>query len=248
MDSLKKEKLQKLLIFVKALEDSIKFIYQNDSNNIFRFSGYETYIRKYNQLAKSVGEELGSQDLIDFYLVDKIPSWASTLVPQQKVYFDSLLANISMLRALIETNLGLKESEIENLKNFLQSNLRKAIFDEPKNEIEIQDTIETIFISKGYTKGQDYDRETGRVKYSNKEFIPDFIIFKLSLAVEIKLCKNKDKSKKIVDEMNTDLLGYGKKYSNVLFIIYDIGTIKDEDEFKKDFNDKEGVSVIIVKH
>jgi hypothetical protein len=39
-----------------------------------------------------------------------------------------------------------KSEEILNLKNFLVSNLRKAVLHEPEKEIDIQDSIEQIFI------------------------------------------------------------------------------------------------------
>ena len=88
-----------------------------------------------------------------------------------------------------------------NLKNFLVSNLRKAVLHEPQKEIDIQDSIEQIFIGKGFTKGTDYDREVGRVKVSIKEYKPDFIFPKLDLALEVKFSKTVAKSKEIIDEI-----------------------------------------------
>lgn len=173
---------------------------------------------------------------------------ADAFANQQKNVFDSLLANVAILRALIESSLGVKENEIENLKNFLKNNLRKAVFAIPEDEEDIQDNIEKLFIGKGWQKGLDYDREVGRVKYSIKEYKPDFIISKLGLAIDVKLSKNKEKSKKIVDEINTDIMAYSKKYSNILFVVYDLGSIKNEEEFLHDLECKDKISVVIVKH
>jgi len=148
----------------------------------------------------------------------------------------------------IQVEKGLDEDEIINLKSFLKSNLRRAIFDEPQSEQKIQDTIEQLLIEKGLSKGIDYDREKGRVQVSIKECIPDFIFHKLDLSLEVKLCKDKNKSKRLVDEINADIKAYSKKFSNLLFLVYDFGIIRDEDEFKKDLDNKENISVIIIKH
>jgi hypothetical protein len=94
----------------------------------------------------------------------------------------------------------------------------------------------------------DYDRETGRVKVSIKEFVPDFIFQRLGLALEVKLSKDATKSRTIVDEINADIQAYGKKYAYVLFVVYDLGSIRDEQEFKRDLELLDSVTVIVVKH
>ena len=43
-------------------------------------------------------------------------------------------------------------------------------------------------------------------------------------------------------------MAYGKEYPFILFIVYDLGSIRDEVEFKRDLEASKGVSVIIVKH
>ena len=97
-------------------------------------------------------------------------------------------------------------------------------------------------------RGIDYDRETGRVKVSIKEVVPDFILPKLSLAIEIKLSKTGAKAKTIVDEINADIQAYGKKYNRILFVVYDLGTIRDTLEFTRDLEVTTGVEVIVIKH
>jgi hypothetical protein len=149
---------------------------------------------------------------------------------------------------LLENELNIRNDEIEDLKNFLQNKLRRAIFDKPDNEYQIQDAVEQLLIGRGLSKGLDYDRETGRVKVSVKEVIPDFIFSRLNLALELKFCKNKNKSKRLVDEINADIQSYKKKYNNLIFLIYDLGNIRDEVEFKNDLDNKDNTSVIIVKH
>ena len=122
------------------------------------------------------------------------------------------------------------------------------MFSEPALEVEVQNAIEQLLIGRGYQKGIDYDREVGRVKVSIKEVIPDFIFPRLGLALEVKLSKDKSKSRQIVDEINADIQAYSAKYAFILFVVYDLGSIRDEDEFKHDLQATDGVSVIVVKH
>jgi hypothetical protein len=97
-------------------------------------------------------------------------------------------------------------------------------------------------------KGTDYDRETGRVKNSGKESIPDFIFPVLNLCLEAKLSKTLENRRAIVDELNADIRAYAKLYDRQIYVIYDLGTIRDETEFKRDLENAPGVAVLIVKH
>ena len=94
-------------------------------------------------------------------------------------------------------------------------------------------------------KGTEYDRETGRVKTSGKELVPDFIFPHVKLCLEVKLSTSIDKRRAIVDEINADIRTYGTQYERQIYLVYDVGTIRDEAEFRRDL---ESVSVIIVKH
>lgn len=243
-----KEEIKKCLEEVIALEKAIKYIYETDAQNIWRFSDFNFYANKYNNLAKKVAELTGDYDFITVFYEDKLGNPFDTLPAQQKNIFDSLLANVLTLRALLETKIGYSDSEIENLKNFLQSKLRPAVFDKPKKEKDIQNALEKLLIGRGMNKGIDYDREVGRVKISSKEVIPDFIFPRLGLALEVKLCNENGKIKKIVDEINADIQAYGKAYDSILFVVYDIGFVRNEVEFKNGIEEGQKVSVIIVKH
>lgn len=244
-----KELLKNLFNNVKALEDSIKFIYRTtDQNEPFSFANYKMFMRKYNEIALLVAGQLEENIIFDIYDIEKIKDWDDVFRPQYKMYFDMVLGNIALLRSTIENMLDIKNEEIINLKNFFTSNLRKAILHEPENEAYIQDSIEQLLIGKGLAKGIDYDREVGRIKVSIKEYKPDFIFIKLDLALEIKLSKTKTKSKEVVDEINADIQAYGKGYSQLLFLIYDLGTIRDEEEFKNHIDNKDNIQLIIVKN
>ena len=167
----------------------------------------------------------------------------------QKKYFDEVYTDLSLLISFLEHAIGLKADEIQSLRDFFSANLRRAVFESPKHEKEIQNVVEQLLIGRGMNRGADYDREVGRVKVSIKEVVPDFIVPRLSLAIEIKLSKDKAKSKEIVDEINADIQAYGKKYSALIFIVYDLGSIQDESAFKQDLERSDGlIHVLVVKH
>jgi hypothetical protein len=126
--------------------------------------------------------------------------------------------------------------------------LRRVIFDLPDREIEIQEGIEGLIVGRGMAKGIDYDRETGRVKTSGKESVPDFVFPNLNLCLEVELSKSPDKLRAIVDEINADIRTYSTRYDRQLYIVYDLGIIRDEEEFKRDLEDAPGVSAVVVKH
>ena len=248
MNEKNKDKIREFLNLARALEEAIKLVYISDEQNITKYCGFKHFIKRYNNLVQEVVNELRVSLPLDLYDYEKIPGSMDTTIIQQKELFDSVASQILILRSYLENALGYKNDQIDNIKNFLKANLRKAIFNLPKNEIEIQNTIEMLLIGRGLSKSIDYDRERGRAQVSIKEFIPDFIFHKLDLALEVKLCKDKGKSKRLVDEINADIKAYSKKFPNLLFLVYDLGIIRDEDEFKKDLDNKENISVIIIKH
>lgn len=53
--------------------------------------------------------------------------------------------------------------------------------------------------------------------------------------------------KSLIDEINADILAYKTAYERVVFVIYDLGTIRDEAEFKSSIEAVEGVAVVIIK-
>lgn len=244
-----KDKLKEYLLFTNALLDSMEQSVKSSSeSNIWKHSSYQTYIRKYNILVKEVASVTSGTALLDVYDLDKVPTMGNTIAMQQKGFFDSVHSNLSILKAFLENKIGLREDKTLQIRDFLQANLRKAVFTPPEKEVQVQDVIEQLIIGRGMEKGVDYDREVGRVKVSIKEVVPDFIFQKLGLALEVKLSKTSTKSKAIVDEINADILSYSKEYKSVIFLVYDLGSIRDEAEFKSDLERSGAVSVIVIKH
>ena len=181
-----------------------------DSENIWKHSGYKQYARKYNQIVDLISKETELPQIIDYFDLKKIPSGGDTLPFQRKEFFDSVHANLSLLRAFLETEIGVVDDEILVLRDFLQSRMRSAIIRVPDKERDVQDVVEQLFIGRGMQKGQDYDREAGRVKISSKESVPDFIIPKLSLAIEVKFVKIATRVAGIIDEVSADITRSGQ--------------------------------------
>jgi len=137
-----------------------------------------------------------------------------------------------------ETSLIMKIIKLSECK------LRKVIRKEPSNEKEVQDAFEGLLIGADVV----FSRENDRIEYSSKTYTPDFTMEKAGLAVEIKFCNREEREKQMIAEINDDILAYKTKYGNLVFVIYDVGYIRDVDKFSKNFEDQEGVVVRVVKH
>src|SRR5206468_7084421 len=137
---------------------------RSDPDAVWKHASYKQYMRKYNHLVERLQGFTTIEAPIDLYNLDKVPAPGDTIMPMQKELFEAVHANLSILEAYLSAKLDLKAEKVDNLRHFLEANLRKAIFRSPETEREIQDTIEQLLIGRGLTKGVDYDREVGRVK------------------------------------------------------------------------------------
>lgn len=236
------------LLTVTALKRSMELALTSDPHAVWRHSSYRHYMRKYNDVVRYIRTLAPIAAPIDLYDLDKVPHSGDTVVPVQKELFESVHANLSILEAWLEAKIDLPAQRAEDLRHFLEANLRKVIFEKPQTEREVQNGVEQLLIGRGFAKGIDYDRETGRVKVSIKEVVPDFVLPKLSLALEVKLAKTETKTRSIVDEINSDIRAYGRAYERLLFVVYDLGTIRDVAEFARDLEATPGTEVVVVKH
>lgn len=244
-----KEQLREYLKWIDALLRSMETcLHGDDVNGVWKHAGYKQFARKYNQIVSVIAQSMPLPPIIDMYDLEKIPGPTSTIAIQQKDLFESVHANASVLKALLESKLGVIEDQIAALRDFLQSRLRSAVIRTPEKERDIQDAIEQVLIGRGLVKGQDYDRETGRVKVATKEVIPDFVLIKLGTALEVKLIPEFGRTKTVVDEINADILSYSKVYRKLVFVVYDMGFIRVEEEFRRDLEVDDRVSVVVVKH
>jgi|SRR6267154_933644 len=247
----KKEHLKQLLSNTIALLGAMRTSTSSVSGeaaNIGRYSSFKTFMRKYNELVTQATPLLSNTTMLDLFNLDSVKGSGHYTWISQKEFFDSAYSNAALLKSLLEGAIGYAEDETQKLRDFIQANLRRAVFSTPEKEVEVQNGVEALLIGRGMAKGTDYDRETGRVKTSGKESIPDFIFPNLNLCLEVKLSDSGNRLRAIVDEINADIRAYASRYEHQLYIIYDLGTIRDEEEFKRGLEDAPGVSVVIAKH
>jgi hypothetical protein len=134
---------------------------------------------------------------------------------------------------------------IMRLINFAEQSLRKVMRTKPESEKDVQDCFENLLVGGDIP----YKRETDTVEYSSKVYIPDFTIPKINLAIELKLCNRQGREKEIIAEINDDILGYGKRFGNLLFVVYDLGFVRDLERFTSTFQEhNDTVVVLVVKH
>jgi DpnII restriction endonuclease len=237
------------LAATRALRAAMERTLSSQMETHWRFVGFRDYMVKYQDIARQVAKVIEISAPIGMWDVSKVKSSMDVVGLVQKQYFEAVYTNVLLLESFLEQEIGAKDDEIRALSDFFQVSLRQAVFDQPEREKHIQDVVEQLLIGRGLSRGVDYEREKGRVKVSIKETIPDFTIWRLGLAIEIKLCRDKEGSKSIIDEINADIQAYGKKYAALLFIVYDIGSIQNEVEYKQGIEAKErNIHVIIVKH
>ncbi len=141
-------------------------------------------------------------------------------------------------------NTKAEASEILKIIGFAEKQLRKTIRKTPENEREVQDKFEDILIGSEIS----YSREKEHIEYSAKNYIPDFTFKKIGLAVEIKLCNRENRIKEIIAEINDDIVAYKQSFPNIVFLIYDVGFIRDIDTYTNMIETSSDVVVRIVKH
>ena len=239
--------LYRHLKFVTSLKQAMDTVIQGESaESIRKHAGCSQFARKYTQLLAAIGKDLELPDIFDSYTT--IPRPTQLTPTNRQDLFEGVYANVCMLESFLETEISADGDEIFELRDFFHSRLRSAVSDLPKTEKDVQNALEAMLIGRGMQKGQDYDRETGRVKVSGKESVPDFIIPRSSLAIEVKFAGRGYRVGQIVDEMNADIAAYSRGYRHLMFIVYDVGNIQNEAEFRKDLESVPNVSVIVIKH
>jgi hypothetical protein len=201
----------------------------------------------YNDIAIEAKKVIKNGMFYTFSL-EEMPGWADTVWSSAKRYMETVLVSTRMLLSCIEGTIDFVDSEIDNIENFITTKLRSNVFSEPTSEIEIQNALEGIFIGRNLSKGIDYDRETGKFRFSDKEYIPDFILPKLNTCIEVKLLKESKRKASIIEQINADITAYKKEYPNVIFVLYDLGIIRDVVEFRRDIECIDGVKLLIIKH
>ncbi|MGI6545513.1 MAG: hypothetical protein ACOX2M_03610 [Fastidiosipilaceae bacterium] len=247
--NLDETKMMKVLLSqIKALRDTIEDIINNSqANETWRYVSYKHMACIYNDLAEQTRTLLKVPSMFYTFNTNEIPGLEDTTWPRQKQVLEKVLLTTKLLYSCMEGSLDFASDEFDNLESFIKSRLRTVVFERPQKEVDVQNAIESLLIGRNFNKGTDYDRETGKFKFSGKEYIPDFIIPKLQLCVEVKLLREGRKSK-VIEEISADITAYAKQYERQLFIVYDLGYIQNEEEFRRDIESVDNVKVVIIKH
>lgn len=138
----------------------------------------------------------------------------------------------------------LPANQVVQILSAIRRALRKSFKNPPSCEKDVQDNLDTIFTSLGYR----FEREKVQFSYSSKSYKPDFTFPEIGAVVEVKLCKTQNKEKEVIAEINDDIVAYRTQYPILLFVVYDLGFIRDQDGFKNDIIANPNVIVEIVKH
>lgn len=239
--------LKELAIRVDALRRAMEAVMNGTTPDHGKWSAFKSYARAYCSFAKQY-MLITSDRSLQMYNLDAMRSSADTVWPVQKEIFDMIYADTLLLSGLLSQYDRGEAASISEIQDLLSANLRRAIFTRPEKELDVQNAIEALLIGRGYQKPLHYDREAGKIKFSGKEFIPDFIFPSFHLALEVKLIREKSHISKCVEEMSADIPAYLSFYSSILFCVYDLGEIRDVNEFQSGMQTQSGVRVSTIKH
>ena len=134
------------------------------------------------------------------------------------------------------------------IAEIIEGRFRTQFTDPPENEKYVQEQLRKFLDAQGYRKGIDYERESGRVMFAGKEYIPDFVLKHSNSVIEVKILKDKGHKSRMIEEMNADYSAYTKEYDSIIYLVYDLGIIPDVQVLKRDFEAKGNVKVIVIKH
>lgn len=214
----------------------------SNTSTLWGYTGYSAYIDEYNKLIPLVIEQFGEEASQLFEPIDSIPDYREG--GQVWVMYSELAAaRLNALASYLQAKLGPTDRQMQASIDLIEANLRPAIFADPEREVEVQNALEVIFRARGL----DFQREKVSIPYSSKKFIPDFTFESLDLVVEVKLCKSKDDEKVIIDQINADIPAYQTRYRHSIFVVYDLGFIRDVGQFKSGIESNPDVHVLIVK-
>jgi len=241
--------LKAILNKLYALRDTIGEILNNEQvESHSRYVSYKHMAREYNDIAEIAWRVTNESSSSFMFNVDKMQGSGDTVWPIQKEILEMVYIRTKMIIAELGIYDDFANDEFDNFENFIKSRFRAVVFVEPTNEKDVQNAFEALLVGRGLNKGVDYNREAGKVEFSGKEYIPDFTFSKLNLCVELKFLNDKAKKSKIIEEISADITAYGKDYARQIYVVYDIGVIQNEHEFKHDIEATGNIKVIIVKH
>jgi hypothetical protein len=253
------ERLQELIDEIESLKISVAFSEAHTrwlSNALYLTEKvFGRRSRIYLTLANLPWHKTGS------FLVDSYYSAEVANEEARKVHHEAYLEDLDTAKGLLEAGIdainayGIDKvyegkdtskdvGEAITLIDLAENKLRKTMRTEPQEEREVQDKFEDVLISVGFK----YLRDQETITYSSKSYKPDFTFPVIDTALEIKLCNRAGREKDIIAEINDDILAYKTKYPNNIFLVYDLGQIRDIDRFKADIESQDRVIVLVIKH
>ncbi len=224
----------------KALDPSI-----GSNHEFYDYGGYPIYIEQYNKYQHLTVELFGdeAQALFPPLLQGDWTHPSEENGRLWRTHLENVSVRLGQLEAYLRLKLGDTEEHVQAIVDLIEANLRPSIYNDPDKEKAVQDVLETIFRARSLP----YLREKVHIKYSSKTFVPDFTFDPLHLVAEAKLCNREGREKEIIDEVNADILAYQTKYKSLIFVIYDLGFIRDVAQFRSDIEKNLDVHAIVIK-
>jgi hypothetical protein len=221
------------------------------ASNTKEYSSYPVFMRRYNELRDLLVKQIPNSSLLPNKLSWTEPMLvASTKWPE---LLNNVMICISQMIAFLEEalapyldhSLEYNENVLETIVVDIDQKLRPTIRGKPEREEDIQDAIENLLIIKDY----EYEREKTSFAFATTSRKPDFTFKSLKTALEVKLCNSEKDEKSIIEEICSDMTTYKTEYPNLVFVVYDVGIIRDQTKFKIGFEkDNPTVRIVIVKH
>jgi len=198
-------------------------------------------VEHYHKIVSEI-ESVSDEDLSRFRIPNSV-IWNEGETYSTDGFRDRLGSLIGYLKANIEEEKEEGSADTLKIITGIQRSLRKLFRTKPVSEREVQEKLEDLF------NGQqlNFKREQVHIPYSSKTYIPDFTFDDINCVVEGKFCDSDKREKEMIAEINDDIQAYSTKYKNLIFVVYDLGFIRDESKFKQDIQSK-SVVIEIIKH
>lgn len=132
---------------------------------------------------------------------------------------------------------------VQRMVEMLRVELSRGIKDFVDEE-DLKDKVRDICLSFDSTLLRDQIIQVYMGAYN-----VDFILLRGSLAMEVKLVRDKEELEQALTEIVSHIPAFSSIYSNVLFLIYDgDDVIENPDEFKKGIESKsDNIMVLVIK-
>jgi len=217
--------------------------FQNYLSNIMKEQLVNTspFVYKYNKLRKMVGKKFPE---VKKYTTN-ITGYEGVVRPSLEIRdFSAVKMETNSLVVFLEEKLGKSEEIVKNLLGVLGSKLRPTFRELPKSEGEVQEKVDTVLNVSNFS----YLREQVTIPFSSKYFKPDFTFENENTVLEVKFCGRTNREKELIDEINGDIKAYKTKYKKLIFLVYDLGFIRDVDKFKQDIHNDTDIYIEVIKH